>query len=362
MTAFTFCILKVDSCAVIFSTWKGPFARAAVGKMQTSFDLLLSADGKRWRENIFWCWSPLGKKRGPLGKRLSGTVLLPCNFAPVVDRPARQRVGSMTKENQSMQTKEVQGKLWSTAPADWVKFIEPSFIPMYQEALAQVHLDEEKLLLDAGCGSGLFLSMASATGALLHGIDAATGLLDISKKRLPGAILMSEDLERLPYIDGTFDIVTGFNSFQYAGNIDAALEEASRVVKKRGQVVIGVWDKEEVCDAAMIFGAVSSLLPSSAPVPSSNFALSEEGMLEAICRAFKLKTVSKSSIFCPWQFNSDEELIRGFLSTATCAIAAQTAGESAVKDAILSSSQPFSMADDVYFLRNFFTLLITEKM
>ena len=53
MTAFTFCILKVDSCAVIFSTWKGPFDRAAVGKMQTSFDLLLSADGKRWGENIF---------------------------------------------------------------------------------------------------------------------------------------------------------------------------------------------------------------------------------------------------------------------------------------------------------------------
>jgi 2-polyprenyl-3-methyl-5-hydroxy-6-metoxy-1,4-benzoquinol methylase len=233
---------------------------------------------------------------------------------------------------------------------------------MYQEVLTQVQLDEEKLLLDAGCGSGLFLSMASATGALLHGIDAASGLLDISKKRLPGAILMSEDLEKLPYIDGTFDIVTGFNSFQYAGNIEAALAESCRVVKRRGQVAIGVWDKEEACDAAMIFGAVSSLMPSSTAATSGTFALSKEGRLEAMCRAFKLKTVSKSSIFCPWQFNSDEELIRGFLSTATCAIAVQTAGESAVKDAILSSSQPFSMADDVYFLRNFFTLLIAEKM
>ena len=299
---------------------------------------------------------------GPLGKRLSGPVWLPCNFAPVVDRAAVTACGHMTKENQCMQTKEVQGKLWSTAPADWVRFIEPSFIPMYQEVLTQVQLDEEKLLLDAGCGSGLFLSMASATGALLHGIDAATGLLDISKKRLPSAILMSEDLERLPYIDGTFDIVTGFNSFQYAGNIEAALEESCRVVKRRGQVAIGVWDKEEACDAAMIFRAVSSLLPSSTPATSRTFALSKEGRLESMCRSFKLKTVSKSSIFCPWQFNSDEELIRGFLSTATCAIAVQAAGESAVKDAILSSSQPFNMADDVYFLRNFFTLLIAEKM
>lgn len=63
-----------------------------------------------------------------------------------------------------MQTKEAQGKLWSTAPADWTKYLEPTFIPMYQAVLSKIPLDAEKLLLDAGCGSGLFLSMAAATG------------------------------------------------------------------------------------------------------------------------------------------------------------------------------------------------------
>jgi hypothetical protein len=34
-----------------------------------------------------------------------------------------------------MQTKEVQGKLWSSAPADWVNYLEPTFIPMYEAVL-----------------------------------------------------------------------------------------------------------------------------------------------------------------------------------------------------------------------------------
>jgi 2-polyprenyl-3-methyl-5-hydroxy-6-metoxy-1,4-benzoquinol methylase len=52
------------------------------------------------------------------------------------------------------------------------------------------------MLLDAGCGSGLFLNMASAAGAWITGIDAAPGLLDISKKRLPDTTLLIEDLRR----------------------------------------------------------------------------------------------------------------------------------------------------------------------
>src|SRR3712207_3648842 len=98
-----------------------------------------------------------------------------------------------------MQTKETQGKLWSTSPANWVKYIEPTFIPLYQKVLIKLSLDEEKMLLDAGCGSGLFLSLAASTGAAVQGIDAAQGLLAIAKERLPGVSLLIEDLEDLPF-------------------------------------------------------------------------------------------------------------------------------------------------------------------
>ena len=261
-----------------------------------------------------------------------------------------------------MQTKDIQGKLWSTAPAHWVKHVEPTFIPMYQKVLNGVTLNEEKMLLDAGCGSGLFLSMAAASGAELHGIDAAPGLLAVSKQRLPGATLLMEDLEALPYIDGTFDVVTGFNSFQYAGSFEAALAEARRVVKRHGKVAIGIWGKEKDCDASTVLAAIVSLLPPPPPGTPGPFALSEEGKVEGICSAIGLKVNSKQTAFCPWQFNSDEELLEGFLCTAPFAKAVQVAGEEAVKKTIITSAQPYNLADDVYYMQNYFTVFITEKI
>lgn len=162
-----------------------------------------------------------------------------------------------------MRTKEVQGKLWSSAPQDWAKYVEPTFIPMYQSVLKRLRVDEQ-MLLDAGCGSGLFLKMASAAGAWISGIDAAPGLLEISKKRLPDTTLLLADLEAMPFGDETFDVVTGFNSFQYAGSFENALAEARRVTKKQGNVVIGIWGKEERCEAGTVLQAVANLLP---PLP-----------------------------------------------------------------------------------------------
>ena len=260
-----------------------------------------------------------------------------------------------------MQTKEIQGKLWSTSPLDWVTYLEPTFIPLYQAVLDQLQLDEEKMLLDAGCGSGLFLSMASVTGVEIHGIDAAPGLLAISKVRLPGVTLLTEDLEALPFIDGTFDVVTGFNSFQYAGSFKNALAEAARVVKRRGKVVIGIWGKEEECEASLVHKAVASLLPTPPHGTSQVFELSEEGRMEAICRSVGLKLVQKQSVFCPWQFNSDEGLENAFLSTAPCARAVEIVGEEKVRETIFNAAQAFSVADGIYFMKNKFSFFITTK-
>jgi len=261
-----------------------------------------------------------------------------------------------------MQTREVQGKLWSSAPEDWAKFLEPTFIPMYQGVLQQLKLDEEKMLLDAGCGSGLFLSMASSTGAVIHGIDAAPGLLAMSRKRLPNVTLLIEDLEEIPFADETFDVVTGFNSFQYAGNFVNALTEAKRVTKENGKLIIGIWGKEDECDAGAVLKAVASLLPPPPPGTPGPFALSEDGRLEAICQSVNLKVMKKQTVFCPWQFTSNDDLQKGFLCTGPCVKAVQAVGEDEVRKAITLSTQPYSLADGIYFMKNHFTFFITEKI
>jgi ubiquinone/menaquinone biosynthesis C-methylase UbiE len=120
-----------------------------------------------------------------------------------------------------MSTKQVQGKLWSAAPQYWSRYFEPSFLPMYKKALEQLNLSDTTLLLDDGCGSGLFSFMAIRAVAAVMGIDAATGLLEIARQRNPENNFLEEDLEALPFTDESFDVVTAFNSLQYAGNLEA---------------------------------------------------------------------------------------------------------------------------------------------
>jgi SAM-dependent methyltransferase len=134
---------------------------------------------------------------------------------------------------------EVQGPLWSTRAEDWVVHQEHVVLPLYESVLAGLEIGEGLDLLDAGCGSGLFALLAERAGARVHGLDAAAGPIAIARRRLPRAEFRIGELEDFPYDDGAFDIVTGFNSFQYATDPVRALREASRVTRSGGRVVAG---------------------------------------------------------------------------------------------------------------------------
>ena len=173
-----------------------------------------------------------------------------------------------------MSTKTIQGKLWSIAPQYWSKHFEPWFLPMYRKVLGQLELSGDKLLLDAGCGSGLFSYMAIQAGAQVVGVDAAPGLLEVAKQRNPQNNFLEEDLEALPFVEDTFHVVTAFNSLQYASDFEKALVEAKRVLKPGGKLVIGIWDKPGFSDATNVLKAIGTLLPPPPPGTPAPFALS----------------------------------------------------------------------------------------
>ena len=77
--------------------------------------------------------------------------------------------------------------------------------------------------------------LASDRGAQVSGIDAAESLLTVARERVAAAVFRLGDLQDLPFADGCFDVVTGFNSFQFAADPVAALMEAGRVTKRTGR-------------------------------------------------------------------------------------------------------------------------------
>ena len=260
-----------------------------------------------------------------------------------------------------MSTKTVQGKLWSIAPQYWSKYFEPYFLPIYREVLDKVDISNATSLLDAGCGSGLFSSMAIAAGAEVTGVDAAPGLLAIARERNPKNSFLEEDLEALPFADDSFDVVTGYNSFQYAGHFESALKEAKRVLRKGGKLVMAIWDKPELSDGTTVLKAIGSLLPPPPPGTPGPFALSEDGKVESVFQKLGLTKVYKTQVACPFIYQSLNSAVKSFMGTGPAAAALNSNSSEVVEQTIANALKPYHVTDDLYFMHNNFLLFVAEK-
>ena len=177
-----------------------------------------------------------------------------------------------------MGTAQVQGDLWGAQARDWADIQERTGLPNFEAVFERTNIGPGTRLLDVGCGAGLAAQLAASLGAQVTGIDASANLLEIAHERVPAADFQIGEIEELPYADHSFDIVTGFNSFQYAASPITALKEARRVAKPGGKVVMLVWGRAQDCDAAATLAAVGKCLPPPPPGAGGPFALSEPGI------------------------------------------------------------------------------------
>ena len=260
-----------------------------------------------------------------------------------------------------MSTKTIQGKLWSNAPQNWARHFEPYFFPVYKKVFDEISVNEDTMLLDAGCGSGLFSTMAIRKGTQVTGIDAAAGLLEIARERNPENNFLEEDLEALPFGENTFDVVTGFNSFQYAASFENALKEAKRVLKPGGKLVAVIWDKPENSDGTQILKAIGTLLPPPPAGTPGPFALSEDGKVEGVLKSIGLRNTQKITVPCPFLYHSLNNAIKSYMGTGPAAAALNQNNKTVVEETIAKAFKPFHLVDDMYFQMNSFLIFIAEK-
>jgi SAM-dependent methyltransferase len=248
------------------------------------------------------------------------------------------------------------GALWGARPRGWSE-IEEQQLPTYEEAIRRVGISPGDAVLDLGCGSGVFLRAAADRGASVSGLDAAESLLEVAQARVPEAELTQGDLERLPYDDDRFDLVTGFNSFFFAADMTAALREAGRVAKPGATVLIQVWGRPERCDLTAMLGAISELRPQRA----ANGAppLWKPGVLERIAEQAGLSPRTAFDFSYAIEYPDEEVLAERMLSAGGIVEAVRDSGEDEVRHAIVRSLAPYRLADGSYRLENEWHYLVT---
>lgn len=265
----------------------------------------------------------------------------------------------MTQEPKP-RTAEINGQLWGARARDWAEIQEQSVLPVYHEVLKRTEVGNATRYLDVGCGSGMAASLAADLGANVSGIDAAEALLMIAKERVHKADFQLSDLEEIPFEDDSFDVVTGFNSFQYAGNPVAALAEARRVTKPTGYVVIMTWGTPEGMEAASLVAALKPVLPAPPPGAPGPFALSDETVLREFAIDAGLRPISVFDVQSPWSYPDEATAIRGLGSSGVAARAMSHSGESAVDAAHAAAIAPFRKPDGSYFINANFRCLLSQ--
>jgi SAM-dependent methyltransferase len=229
---------------------------------------------------------------------------------------------------------QVQRRLWGTDPQAWADLAEAHNQPLFEAVLDAAGVGPGTRLLDVGCGSGLALVLARQRGAITSGLDISPGLLAIARDRLPGADLREGDMEELPFEDEAFDVVTGINAFQFAGDPRHALREAARVTRPGGRVVASLFAAPERSQGTVAHEAMSALVPPEQAADHAPYALSAPGNLEAALAGAGLQVTDHGEVLCHWRYPSMRDAVRGLLCSAGGARAAQAAGEAAVRDVL----------------------------
>jgi SAM-dependent methyltransferase len=97
-------------------------------------------------------------------------------------------------------------------------------------------------ILDCGCGTGRHLGAVLAAGAVPLGLDAASGMLEVSRRRHPGAPLVQADLdEPLPLRSGAFDAALCCLVGEHLDRPVRLFHELFRVTRPGGRLLFTVF-------------------------------------------------------------------------------------------------------------------------
>jgi ubiquinone/menaquinone biosynthesis C-methylase UbiE len=117
-------------------------------------------------------------------------------------------------------------------------------------------LPENVDMLDIGCLNGNlynFLKENQYSYKSFTGIDLSAKLIELAKTRFPEQTWIQADRLKLPFADNTFDVVTMFETLEHVEDPRATIQEAVRVCKAGGQLLVSVPNELKIEDDAHIW-------------------------------------------------------------------------------------------------------------
>jgi ubiquinone/menaquinone biosynthesis C-methylase UbiE len=123
-------------------------------------------------------------------------------------------------------------------------YITPDVVAQRNVFLNELNIKPGERVLDVGSGPGfLARAIAELVGKLgsVCGVDVSEFLLNVARAQTTdqsGIEFVYGDVTKLPYPDEDFDTVVCTQVLEYVPDVDAALAEIHRVIKKGGRIAL----------------------------------------------------------------------------------------------------------------------------
>jgi len=111
---------------------------------------------------------------------------------------------------------------------------EGNYYQIYK--LTKSDFEKSKLILDAGCGVGVFGKILSSNGHHVVGMDISRSLIGLSKSVNRQSMLVVGDMENMPFRDDCFDACVSLFVLHHFPEISNVCVEFSRVIKNNGKM------------------------------------------------------------------------------------------------------------------------------
>jgi len=130
---------------------------------------------------------------------------------------------------------------WPESYDRWFTTPIGSLVKRYETELILNLLSPKQgeIILDAGCGTGIFSLDILSSGAKVIGLDLSLPMLMRAEKKLKGFPfqMVFADMLDLPFREGSFDKVVSVTALEFIEDGKAAVGELFRVTKREGRIV-----------------------------------------------------------------------------------------------------------------------------
>lgn len=125
-----------------------------------------------------------------------------------------------------------------------------------QKTINCLDINSHERILDLGCGTGTLIQrlLHLAPETEVVGLDPSVEMLNVARQKLPESVeLRVGSADNIPFPNESFDWVISTNAFHYFRSPSQAIQEAKRILKPNGHLVITDWCDDyltcRICDA-----------------------------------------------------------------------------------------------------------------